>query len=513
MVDEPAMVKPPAMVDEPARVEPPAMVDEPAEPAEEPAPVPEDEAVTLVPPPREPPLVTASATTPEEPVHGEEERSETRLPPPAIIRLLVTAGPLEGGTRVVIEGAGFVEGCQVKIDRVPVSTAFTSSTEIAFTTPARNVVGRVDVDVANPDGQWTTVPRGLEYCTAPTLTGITPDRAPETGGVRATLSGSALREGSEVRIGAARPQVEYCGPTRLDLLIGSHPAGTYDVELTGPDGQEARLPGAFHFQGPPRIDGIVPDHGPFDAATSIVIEGDGFRTGCSVYLDRERLPAELQSGARLVATAPPRKDPGAVAVRVINVDGLDAERADAFRYDGPPGPHITEIDPAYGTRGVEHEVVVTGERFSDRCSVRVAGAPVPTRFVSAGRLEVTVPPIDRLGFVDVEVRGVDQSHVLEGAFEVRAPAPPPPIIRSVSPNRVGIHGGSEVTIEGDNFAQGFSVLVAGVPVGSASVRGKSTIVFKTPAGEAGSMVDVVVRSPSGAQAVAKRAFLYDPRYG
>jgi hypothetical protein len=145
--------------------------------------------------------------------------------------------------------------------------------------------------------------------------------------------------------------------------------------------------------------------------------------------------------------------------------------------------------------------------------VRVAGAPVPTRFVSSGRIEVTVPPIDGLGFVDVEVRGVDQSHLLEGAFEVRAPAPPPPSIRSVSPNRVGVKGGDEVTIEGDNFGPGFSVLVAGRPVGGASVRGKSTIVFKAPPGEAGAMADVAVRSPTGEQAVAKRAFLFDPRYG
>jgi hypothetical protein len=480
MVDEPAMVEPPAMVDPPANVDPPATVEPPARV--------------------------------DKPVEAQPQVEEA-LPPPVILRLRAIVGPLAGGTRVVIEGTGFVEGCVVKVDRVPVTTTFTSSSEISFTTPARNVPGRADVDVVNPDGPWTTLLQCFEYCVAPTLTGITPDHGPETGGVRASLGGSALREGSEVRIGAARPQVEYRGPTRIDLVIGAHPAGTYDVELTGPDGQEARLAAAFHFQGPPRIERVVPDHGPFDTTTPIVIEGAAFRTGCTVYLDRERLPAELESSTRLVATAPPRREAGAVAVRVINVDGLDVEQADAFRYDGPPGPHVAEIDPAHATLGVERLVAILGERFDARCSVRVAGTPVPTRFVSAGRLEATVPPIDRIGFVDVEVRGVDQSHRLEGAFEVRAPAPPPPAIRSVTPNRVGVKGGTEVTIEGDNFAAGFSVLVAGAPVGWASVRSKSTIVFKTPAGEAGAMADVAVRSPTGEQAVAKRAVLFDPRYG
>ena len=40
----------------------------------------------------------------------------------------------------------------------------------------------------------------------------------------------------------------------------------------------------------------------------------------------------------------------------------------------------------------------------------------------------------------------------------------------------------------------------------------STIELKTPPGEAGKMVDVVVRNPDGKEAVQKRAFLYDPRY-
>jgi hypothetical protein len=34
-----------------------------------------------------------------------------------------------------------------------------------------------------------------------------------------------------------------------------------------------------------------------------------------------------------------------------------------------------------------------------------------------------------------------------------------------------------------------------------------------PPGEAGKMVDIAVRNPDGKEALQRRAFLYDPRYG
>jgi hypothetical protein len=608
--------------------------------------------------------------------------SEPRLPPPAIEKLRTVAGPVGGGTHVVVEGSGFADGCEVKLDRVPVKTSFLGPTELAFTTLQRNLPGSVDVDVANPDGQRTLLIRAYEYCLPPVLTAVDPDHGPETGGTRVTLLGADLRPEAEVRIGASRPRVDYRGPTRIDLEIVAHPAGTVDVELVNPDGQHARLEGAFRYDGRPRIDQVVPDHGPLGASTRIAIDGEGFRTGCVVYLGGARVPAELESSTRIMATALPRETHGALALRVSNADGLDAELSAAFRYDPPAAPRVASVAPGRIPRGRECAAIVSGEGFVDGCSVRVAGAPVPARFVSPAQIEVSLPPVDRVGWVDIEVTNPDmQSHRLEAAYElqgppqlatvqpregsavggdllslhglgfdrrcevsiggfpakttweaettVRAVAPsralagavdvvvtnpdgqsaalasaftyvarraavitgveprtgpttggtgvmvrgehldavsdvrvggeragfksrggelafvtpprpsegavdvelrtrdgastvlknafhyspvPPPAIRSLTPNRGGPSGGTEVTIVGEHFALGASVLVDGERVAVAKVRDASTIVFTTPPGEAGAMADVAVRSPTGQQAVAKRAFLYDPRY-
>jgi hypothetical protein len=604
-------------------------------------------------------------------------------PPPRIERLRPAAGPLAGGTEVVIEGAGFADGCEVKIDRVPVKAAYRGPTELVLTTLPRNMPGPVDVDVLCPDGQRTLVIRGYEYCMAPALTGVAPDHGPESGGTVVTLTGSDLREGAEVTVGASRPQVDYRGPSRVELAMVAHPAGTYDVELVNPDGQRARLAAAFRFDGRPRVERVVPDHGP-PAGTRIVVEGHDFRIGCEVHLGGVRIRADLESSTRIVATAPPRGAAGPLVVRVVNADGLDGERAEAFSYEPPPGPRVLAVSPARVVRGREQPAVVAGEGFVEGCSVRVAGVPAPMRYVSPERLEVSLPALDRVGSYDVEVVNPDsQSHRLDTAFElrgaprlasvqpvqgsdvggevltltglgfergceasvggfpartsweaettVRAVAPPralagpvdvvvanpdgqsatlesaftyvarqapvitgilptagpttggtgvivrgdhldsvtqvlvggrlaagfkarggelafvtpprsregaadlelrtrdgastvrknafqyaavpPPAIRSLAPNRGGVGGGTEVTIAGENFVAGATVLVDGEPVAATKVRDSATIVFTTPRGEAGVMVDVVVRSPTGQEALAKRAFLYDPRYG
>jgi hypothetical protein len=636
-------------------------------------------------PPSPPPVLTAEPideAKPAEPVEPATEAAEPRIPSPTLTKLRAVAGPLGGGTRVVLEGSGFVDGCEVKVDRVPVKVTFVGPTELAFTTLPRNLPGAVDVDVVNPDGQRTLLLRAYEYCAPPVLTGIEPDHAPETGAVRVTLLGADLRPDAEVRIGASRPRVDYRGPTRIDLELLAHPAGTYDVELANPDGQQARLDKAFRYDGRPRVDRLVPDHGPVGATTRLIIEGEGFRTGCVVYLGGARIPAELESSSRIAATALARETPGPVALRITNVDGLAAERADAFRYDPPAGPRIAALSPARVPRAREQKAIVTGEGFTEGCSVRVEGSPAPTRFVSPTQLEVSLPALDRIGWVAVEVASADQpSHTLEAAYELHGPpqlagvtpregscvggdlltltglgfdracevsiggfpaktsweadhtvravvpqralagevdvvltnpdgqtarlgsvftyvarraavvtslepktgpttggtgvllrgegldavahvrvggepagfkaragelafatpprghegavdvelitrdkastvlknaftyAPvPPPAITSITPNRGGPGGGTEVTIAGEHFAPGMSVLVDGERVPVVKVRNATTIVFTTPKGESGAMADVAVRSPTGQQAVVKRAFLYDPRY-
>jgi hypothetical protein len=419
-----------------------------------------------------------------------------------------TSGPLSGGTRVVVEGASFSEGCEVKLGGVPVTASFVSATELSFTTLPRNVAGAVDVDVKNPDGQRTMLLRSFEYCAAPTLTAIDPDHGPETGKTRVSLTGAELREGSEVRVGASRPAVEYRGPTRIDLELVAHPAGTVDVELVAPDGQSARLVAAFRFDGPPRVDRVVPDRATVGESTRVSIEGDGFRTGCTAYLGGAAIAADVESATRLVATVPSRDTPQSLALRVQNADGLGAELPGAFQFEAGAGPRISMMVPGRGPRGRETAAALVGDRFDATCSVRVDGQPVAAKLASPQRLEVTLPPIDRLGWIEVSVTAADgRAHTLEQAFELRGA----PMLQAVQPREGSVLGGAWVTLLGLGFERGCEVSFGGFPAKS-EWESESSVKAAVPArsGDPGT-VDVVLRNPDEQSATLSSAFQYAGR--
>jgi hypothetical protein len=94
----------------------------------------------------------------------------------------------------------------------------------------------------------------------------------------------------------------------------------------------------------------------------------------------------------------------------------------------------------------------------------------------------------------------------------RYDAVPAPVITGVSPNAGAVGGGTELTISGKNFTKESAVLIDGKAPKAVKLVDASTLELKTPPGEAGKMVDVIVRNLDGKEAVQKRAFLYDPRY-
>ena len=91
----------------------------------------------------------------------------TNIPPPSIIDVQPRSGPSAGGTSITITGTDFQPGATVSIAGV---TAFSvnviSPVEITALTPplpSSVPMGFVDVEVANPDGQFSIAHNGFEY--------------------------------------------------------------------------------------------------------------------------------------------------------------------------------------------------------------------------------------------------------------------------------------------------------------------------------------------------------------
>jgi hypothetical protein len=214
----------------------------------------------------------------------------------------------------------------------------------------------------------------------------------------------------------------------------------------------------------------------------------------------------------LRATTPRRAGAGSVDVVVENPDGQRATLSSAYAYVAPVALAIERLEPSFGPTTGRTAVLVSGQGL-DRVTRVMVGERDAVEFKSRGAeaLGLIAPPRRSAGLVDVTLSTREGDRVMRPkAF--RYDAVKPPAIRSLSPNRGRVDGGSEVTISGEHFAAGSSVSMDGVPVASLKIKNSETLVVTTPAGKAGRMVDVCVTTPDGQRAVAARAFLYDPRY-
>lgn len=158
------------------------------------------------------------------------------LPPssaPTVTSLTPATGPQAGGgTPVVIAGTNFTGATAVLFGTVP-ATSFTvdSSTQITATAPPAASSGPVSVTVTNPSGTSAISLTGtyLYQPLTPGLTSISPSSGPVAGGTVVTLTGSAFTAQSTVQLDAATIPATYVSPTRIDVTMPPHSAGTADL--------------------------------------------------------------------------------------------------------------------------------------------------------------------------------------------------------------------------------------------------------------------------------------------
>jgi hypothetical protein len=84
------------------------------------------------------------------------------LGPLALATITPPKGPAAGGTAVVLTGSGFASGATVTFDGVAATDVKLTSTKIDAMTPP-HAVGKVDVEVRNPDGGTAKMVASFDY--------------------------------------------------------------------------------------------------------------------------------------------------------------------------------------------------------------------------------------------------------------------------------------------------------------------------------------------------------------
>ncbi len=254
---------------------------------------------------------------------------------PQVFSVTPGSGPNEGGTRVTIQGEGFVSPVQVLFGTGS-ANAFTgteaqiqsvSSTQIVAISPAATGFGQnnqnstVAILVRNlNDGATALFGTAFQYGTSVLVTSVGPGSVSYLGGDRVTIFGQGFDE--PVAITAGNVTQAPISVTGTEIIFRASAVEIVDCEPMAPGGGAATGPvlvvniesGAgnttgpvFSYVGPnpPFITSIAPGTVAQAGGTSITLGGGNFVAPVTVTIDGALATVTSVSGTQVVVNAPP----------------------------------------------------------------------------------------------------------------------------------------------------------------------------------------------------------------
>src|SRR5205085_4739723 len=136
-------------------------------------------------------------------------------------------------------GSNFASGAKVMFGSVQsASVTVGGSTSVTAVAPAQSAAGAVNVQVINPDGQSAVLASGFSYAASPTVSSVSPNSGPASGGTAISIAGTNFVSGATVKVGGvAATGVSVVSATQVSAVAPAHAAGAVAVTVTNPDTQ------------------------------------------------------------------------------------------------------------------------------------------------------------------------------------------------------------------------------------------------------------------------------------
>src|ERR1700681_659502 len=170
-------------------------------------------------------------------------------PAPTVTGVGPTGGPITGGTRVTVSGTNLTGATAVAFGSgAGSSITVNGAGSLTVTAPAQ-AVGTVHVSVTTPSGSSPTGPADrFTSFAAPTVTAVSPNTGPSSGGTSVTVTGTNLGGASTVTFGsgAGTNIAVNGGGSSLTVTAPAGAVGKTDVTVTTPGGTSA-IGGADKF--------------------------------------------------------------------------------------------------------------------------------------------------------------------------------------------------------------------------------------------------------------------------
>jgi hypothetical protein len=273
-------------------------------------------------------------------------------PAPTVTSITPNFGPAAGGTAVTISGSNFVSQGSGPSMVVPIVTIDglvcqnvrnLTSSSLVCDTPASSYKLNKPVVITNPDGQIGALQNAFSWSNglAPTVSSVTPNFGPTTGGTTIRITGSNFFTGLSVFIGGtACGSVNFVNSGEVQCVTPPGPSGsTQTVVVTNPDSQQGALPSAFAWSNgnPPSIASVFPNTGSVTGGSVTYFKGGNFAAGAVASLGGINCTDTTVISATLIKCIVPTGTVGATAsARVTNPDGQYAILTQAFTYQSYP---------------------------------------------------------------------------------------------------------------------------------------------------------------------------------
>ena len=250
------------------------------------------------------------------------------LAAPTISDVTPPAGPLTGGSRVVLTGARFQNASVVTFDGVAGTGLHVSSkTQVEVTAP-EHTAGSVTVRLVTPQGKDTSE---FSYQAPPTLTTMSPEAGPLAGGNELTLTGTHLAGTRYVTVDATELSPTDQSDTTVTVELPAHAAGPVPVSITTWGGQTGA---EVYTYVPPSVSGLAPSHGSMRGGTEVTLSGSGFTGATAVtFAGTPAADFTVHDDSTITAISPSRNATGPVDVQVTVPGGQSAiVPSDEFTY-------------------------------------------------------------------------------------------------------------------------------------------------------------------------------------
>ncbi|NLG87327.1 MAG: hypothetical protein GX489_08945, partial [Firmicutes bacterium] len=301
-----------------------------------------------------------------------------RISQPIITDVFPNYGSTIGETLVTITGDEFDTADRVRVQMglgfAHIKSVSADHKTIVISTPPGNV-GQSDIIIANADLAQAT--GEFEYIITPTISYISPNYGPTSGGTCVTIRGTNFppKDRVGVRIGGQDlDEIEWNSDTEIIVTTKNGPPGLVAVEVYDKNDSKksyVKLNG-FTFKektSQPTIDKITPNVGHVDGGDEIVITGGDFLAGnetnpTRVLIDGQDCTDVLVESVNQIRAITPAGQAGWRSVEVINPDGGKVKTNYGFQYKIPDKLLlITGVTSNRGPIDENKYVVISGANF------------------------------------------------------------------------------------------------------------------------------------------------------